>query len=778
MEALLEYDRIKVKRGNMKLIKTIIAALMSIACGLILYCSFSPNDPGAGNGSQTPNSKVAIAGILYEPDGQTPAKGATVLIRKKETQRPDTTGSHIAAIDSLITNDSGKFVVDTIDTGIYVMEAGDDAGNVALNEPIVVAHAESTVTVNDTLKAPGAISGTIVLSEGGSPRKVFVLAYGVDRFAVPDTAGKFVFGKLPEGTYRLLIITSLDNYGEIDTAGIRAASDDTTELGTLALPFTGIPTPKNIAATYDTLKNQVTLRWSISNVGLTKGFNVFRRQGTSGAFAQSNSALVTDSTYLDNLTKGLEKGETYHYYVNAVDSNNNAGPNSANVTVVIAYYVDAGKDTAFQIGDSVVLRGRVNTSTFTPAEYRWDVDGDGTNEFVSATEDSARYAYTDTGAYKGVFSVKGSNNAVYADTVMIRIIPKDTAGPPAAPRNVRSSYDTLKQIVTLTWSPNWESDVVGYNVYRRNVDSNTALTRINAQTIADTAYKDSNGMQNLTYEYRIAAVDRGDAEGAKSAAVMARIVSGFELARTIPFGGNDPFRFAVDKDTNFYIANRSPAYVKIINSNGDSIKTIGEGKMSQIYGIALDSKGNIYIADPDRNKILAFNQRGDSILKIDIPKPMDIGIDKSDNIFVVYSDSYKIGKFDTIGTILDSLTLSHQTGRLILDMSGNLYLVDSYSSSVKVYNGTFAATSATSNIPSSMLRAVDQNSNLYFIKYRLIGQSEVDDIVIVNLAGQLISRWGYFIMLTDMKIIDGRIYLLNYNETAWSPQIQIFSTHL
>jgi sugar lactone lactonase YvrE/fibronectin type 3 domain-containing protein len=121
---------------------------------------------------------------------------------------------------------------------------------------------------------------------------------------------------------------------------------------------------------------------------------------------------------------------------------------------------------------------------------------------------------------KAVFSVKGANDVVYSDTMLVRIMPKDTAGPPSAPRNVRLSYDTLKQIVTLVWSPNHEKDVTGYDIFRSTVDSATIYSRINNTVLSDTSYIDTTTVLSHTYSYRIAAKDAGGLTGTMSLAVQ------------------------------------------------------------------------------------------------------------------------------------------------------------------------------------------------------------------------------------------------------------------
>ena len=101
-------------------------ALLAIAPLLELSCTA---DKIAGNGSQTGNPM--IAGILYQSNGKTPAKGAIVYLRKKNTlaEVPGALVKRLAADTNVtvVTDSRGAFAIDSIDTGTYVIEGTDGA---------------------------------------------------------------------------------------------------------------------------------------------------------------------------------------------------------------------------------------------------------------------------------------------------------------------------------------------------------------------------------------------------------------------------------------------------------------------------------------------------------------------------------------------------------------------------------------------------------------------------------------------------------------------------
>ena len=317
-----------------------IFAFAILAVALFLSCN--KNNPTAGKGSGTETGNAMVIGKLYYKNGN-PAANATLHIRKK-TVLADTTGAglHKVLVDTaaaVTTNDTGGFTIDSINPGLYVIEGAKDS-NVVLIDSVTVKSKDSTVVLPpDTLRPAGALKGIIYLSEGGDPRKVFILAFGIDRFAGVNLNGSFKFSNLAEGRYDLRIISSLDNYGVLDTFGISINSADTANLDTIRLPFTGIPTPKNVVIAYDTLRQIVTLTWAKADTALAKSYNVYRRNvGLNTILARINTSPVADTVYRDSTGA---QDSTYEYVVAAVSPTNMEGTKSIVASVKI--------ETAFKL---------------------------------------------------------------------------------------------------------------------------------------------------------------------------------------------------------------------------------------------------------------------------------------------------------------------------------------------------------------------------------------------------------------------------------------------
>ena len=308
-----------------------------IALTALLLCGVTVvNRCTLGTGSETTNS--AVVGVIYQSDGKTRAAGAFVAIRPEETLA-DTSGilSKTATKTAAVTtDDTGGFFFDaTLDTGVYVIEAEDDDNNRALIEPVRISYASSPEKVTMTLLPAGVITGTVRLLQGGDPRNVFVCAFGINRFTMPDTGGQFTFDSLAEAVYDLRIITAFDDYAVLDTFGITVRSGEVTDLDTLLPSFTGIPVPAGLSLSYDTLKRIVALSWEKSDTLLVNGYKVYRRCSDS-EFVTVATLPVTDTCYCDS---SVLQDKTYGYRITAIDGDDNEGDYSsgANVTATGAF---------------------------------------------------------------------------------------------------------------------------------------------------------------------------------------------------------------------------------------------------------------------------------------------------------------------------------------------------------------------------------------------------------------------------------------------------------
>ena len=78
--------------------------------------------------------------------------------------------------------------------------------------------------------------------------------------------------------------------------------------------------------------------------------------------------------------------------------------------------------------------------------------------------------------------------------------------------------------VDLSWTPNTEADLAGYNVYRQEVTSTGEVAgtaaRLNSTPVVGPAYRDQTAVPGHRYSYRVTAVDATGNESAPGAAVQ------------------------------------------------------------------------------------------------------------------------------------------------------------------------------------------------------------------------------------------------------------------
>ena len=86
--------------------------------------------------------------------------------------------------------------------------------------------------------------------------------------------------------------------------------------------------------------------------------------------------------------------------------------------------------------------------------------------------------------------------------------------PPAVPSGLQAVYSGLEQqrFIDLTWAPNTESDLAGYNVYRHV--GGAIPQKINSELVKTPSFRDTNVAAGNTLYYSVSAIDlRGNESG-------------------------------------------------------------------------------------------------------------------------------------------------------------------------------------------------------------------------------------------------------------------------
>ncbi|HJX84046.1 MAG TPA: fibronectin type III domain-containing protein [Candidatus Angelobacter sp.] len=90
--------------------------------------------------------------------------------------------------------------------------------------------------------------------------------------------------------------------------------------------------------------------------------------------------------------------------------------------------------------------------------------------------------------------------------------------PPAAPASLQAVFSSNQKqtFIDLAWTPNNESDLAGYNVYRRAADEQQ-FKKLNTELVKTSAFRDTAVRPGMQYFYAVSAVDLRSNESPKSA---------------------------------------------------------------------------------------------------------------------------------------------------------------------------------------------------------------------------------------------------------------------
>jgi len=113
--------------------------------------------------------------------------------------------------------------------------------------------------------------------------------------------------------------------------------------------------------------------------------------------------------------------------------------------------------------------------------------------------------------------VHGENAAVEGeDSPPVEVFTRDIY-PPAQPAGLQAVFSSVgqKPFIDLTWAPNGESDLAGYNIFRWSEGGQPE--KLNRNLVQVSSYRDENVAPAKTYFYAVSAVDLRGNESARSA---------------------------------------------------------------------------------------------------------------------------------------------------------------------------------------------------------------------------------------------------------------------
>jgi hypothetical protein len=317
---------------------------------------FAPTTVGAANSilsiavsGSTTTLDIALSGTGVAP-GNLTATPATisftgVQVGKSQTQTEvvQNTGGSNATISQATVSGTG-FSISGLSTPFTLTpvsfapgSSGSFTGSVALASNAVDSNLVITLSGSATGSAQGQLSvspttinvGNVTvgtsgtqtgsLSATGASVTVSGVSVGSSEFAISGITFPVT---IPSGQSANFTVTFTPQTSGLASTTASFASSATNSPSSATLTGTGVAAPVY----------SVSLTWVASTSPNVVGYNVYRRTGTTGNFAQINSVLDGSTAYTDS---SVADGVTYYYQTTAVNSSNEESAPSTTVTAKI-----------------------------------------------------------------------------------------------------------------------------------------------------------------------------------------------------------------------------------------------------------------------------------------------------------------------------------------------------------------------------------------------------------------------------------------------------------
>ena len=207
-----------------------------------------------------------------------------------------------------------------------------------------------------------------------------------------------------------------------------------------------------------------------------------------------------------------------------------------------------------------------------------------------------------------------------------------TLDPPSAPVDIEADSSMGADIIALSWTPNSEDDLYGYNVYRSPSFMGT-FEKINHDIVVGTSYFRDAGLELLTrYYYVISAVDSSLVESPMSIQVG--------QSTAPPESGNFPLPIAIETSGHFAVGD--------VNGDGNLEIVLGADEIyvwDSMGNELIDGDGNAQTLGPITNLDGTFSPSGLALYNLDGIPGMEI--------IAMEQDAQMIHIFRWDGTELD-----------------------------------------------------------------------------------------------------------------------------
>ncbi len=214
-------------RLSIRFIRDLGYAVLAGTAGLL---AAGCQGPLAGGGSEATNGNL-IAGRLENADGS-PGRHARIWLRPAEYLKDTAEAGAPETTPEVIADDDGRFTLNPVPAGVYLLEARDGQGK-GVTRYLSVSDTVSRIPT-DTLRPLGSLDGRLERL-GNVSQRAYARLYGLERVAKADSAGNFSFNDLPAGQYWIQGVSSLPGYGFQTAAPVLIHPEAATRVQTLSL---------------------------------------------------------------------------------------------------------------------------------------------------------------------------------------------------------------------------------------------------------------------------------------------------------------------------------------------------------------------------------------------------------------------------------------------------------------------------------------------------------------------------------------------------------------
>ncbi len=310
--------------------------------------------------------------------------------------------------------------------------------------------------------------------------------------------------------YRIRGVDEVPNLGPVSDEVSETPYDPVAPAKVLGVSVTVIPTG-----------NQVNLTWTASTATDFDHYKVYR--STTSGFTPGGTNLIATPSINYYVDSGLTDGIFYYYRISAVDEVPNEGPYSDEV--VVGSIDTVAPEQVIGVSTFVVAEGNALTLSWNAGsapdlvEYRIYRSTTSGGPYTNIANCTTNY-YTDLGLTDGttyyyvVSAVDEVPNEGFTSHEA-SATPRDTVAP-AKVTGVRISVVSYGNAIEITWDASAACDLDHYNIYRSTISGFTPSPTNLIATPLVNYYLDTDINEDITYYYRVSAVDEAGNVGTSS----------------------------------------------------------------------------------------------------------------------------------------------------------------------------------------------------------------------------------------------------------------------